>query len=267
MISVLLSLPFLLSAMSKSIDSGYFVRQVQRLGFLPNAVSGLLCVLILGILWGVAASLGSGRCTGLSIPIAQTFLVGAILITSLQTWKQNRPSCGCYGPGLVIPPLFSIIIDVALLFGLSDIDSSSCTHESLRSISIVVVVGLLMGRASLLSPIIDFSPLAKGKKSPYPTHKERSVIAFLSNECMVCTQWYPILYALNKHYPVHIISSECTQHTKDLPCQCSTRKTILTYVESFPTVVLLHHDTVQKKWSSSPPENLLEQIQKVHYSP
>lgn len=266
MIAVLLSIPFFLSAISKSIDSGHFVRQVQRLGFLPSSVCGFLCVIILGLVWSIASSLFLGVCHGLILPFTQAFLCCAMLITVLQAWKQQRPSCGCYGPGITVPPAISIIIDLILLIGVHNLEPAPCTHESIRIILVMVIIGLFLGRTSLSSPIIDFSPIARGKKWVQPTKEEISIIAFLSIDCTTCAQWQPVLNALNKHHPVQIITSQCDEDRNKTPCIRWTRKQMLKYVESFPTIILLHHDTIQKKWDSSPPENLLEQIQQVHYS-
>lgn len=264
MISVFLSLPFLLSAVSKSLDSGYFVRHIQRLGFLPNSVCGLISVLLLAILWGISTALMFGYCYGLIIPIAQVFLLLATLITAIESWKQKRPSCGCYGPGLAVSPSISIMINIIVIVGLSTLQNSTCTHTSLRTMLVCMLIGIVMGRLSQSSPLIDFSSIATGKKWSTKSDHEWQVVAFLSNECEVCHLWKPVLHALHKHYPVHIITADCT--LEKVPCSSWTRKRILTHIESFPTLLLLHNNVITKKWSSTPPQNLLEQIQKLHYA-
>ena len=264
MISFFLALPFLLSALSKSLDSGFFVRQIQRLGFLPNSVSGLASVLILAVIWGITACLMLGHCYELIVPLAQGFLFFAALITALQAWKQNRPSCGCYGPGLIVPPSISITINVVVIFGLTTLGPSTCTHDSLRTTIIFVLAGIILGRFSQKSPLIDFSPIAVGNVWKTKTSHEVQVVAFLSQECDVCHLWVPVLNALHKHHPVHILTTTCSSETT--PCSSWTRKKMLTYVESFPTIMLLSNNIITKKWSSPPPQNLLEQIQKAHYA-
>ena len=262
MISFFLAVPFCLSALSKSLDSGFFVRQIHRLGFVPNSVCGFASVVILAALWGISSSLLFGHCYGLTIPLAQAFLIFATVITALQAWKQNRPSCGCYGPGLIVPPSISIIVNLLVIIGLETLEASICTHESLRTITIAAIIGVVLGRFSQSTPLVDFSPIAIGKIWKTKENQEWQVLAFLSQECEVCLQWKPVLNALNKHYPVQIRTSSCTD--SHLPCSSMDRKKMLTYVESFPTIILLHNHVIVKKWSSPPPQNLLEQIQKAH---
>lgn len=264
MISILISIPFVLSALFKSLDSGFFIRQILRLGFIPSSVGGLFGVLILAMLWCIATSLFFGYCTGFIIPLAQLFLSFATLITILQAWKQKRPSCGCYGPGIIVPPSISILINMLLFFGLSTLPPSVCTHDSVRTLSIFVLVGVVLGRMSQSSPIIDFSPIALGKKWNTEEEHEWQVISFLSQECDVCHLWKPVLNALHKHHPVHIYTTTCDDNS--VPCTSWSRKKILTSIESFPTIILLHNNTIIKKWTSPPPQNLLEQIQKAHYA-
>ncbi|MAA80131.1 MAG: hypothetical protein CL916_12830 [Deltaproteobacteria bacterium] len=262
--SVLLALPFLLSALSKSLDSGFFVRQIQRLGFLPNSVSGLLGVFILATIWGITASLLFGYCYDLIVPLAQFFLLLATLITALQAWKQKRPSCGCYGPGLIVPPSISIIVNILIIIGLNTLDISTCTHNSLRTTIVFMLIGVVLGRFSQTSPLIDFSPTAIGKIWKTKSNHEWQIVAFLSQECDVCHLWNPVLNALHKHYPVQVFTTTCT--STDIPCSSWTRKKMLTYIEAFPIILLVHNNIITKKWNSPPPQNLLEQIQKVHYA-
>ena len=264
MISLFLSLPFLLSALSKSLDSGYFLRHIQRLGFLPNSICGFVGVLLIATIWGISTSLIFGLCFGFIVPAAQIFLLFATLITVVEAWKQNRPSCGCYGPGLIVSPSISVIINIILLVGLSHLDTSTCTHSSLRIITICMIIGVVLGRFSQSSPLIDFSPTAIGKIWRTKTKYEWQVIAFLSQECDVCHLWKPVLNALDKHYPVHVLTTECS--FENVPCSSWARKKMLSNIESFPTILLLHNNVITKKWSSPPPQNLLEQIQKAHYA-
>lgn len=264
MISFFLSLPFFLSALSKSLDSGFFMRQIQRLGFLPNSVSGFASVIILALLWGLASGLAFGYCYDLIVPLAHGFLVVATLITVLQAWKQNRPSCGCYGPGIIVPPSISIAINTIVMIGLTSLHSSTCTHDSLRTIFVFMLAGIILGRFSQRSPLIDFSPVAIGNTWNTKAKHEWHVVAFLSQECEVCRRWEPVLHALHKHYPVHVLTTACPED--GIPCSLWTRKKMLTYVEAFPLIMLVHNNVIAKKWSSPPPPNLLEQIRKAHYA-
>jgi hypothetical protein len=269
MIPALIAIPFLLSSISKSIDSGFFVRQIYRLGFIPSSVASLSAVLILATLWLISGSFVLGTCQTFTIPIAQGFILLAIAITLLQWWQQRRPSCGCYGPGLPISPPISILIDVLIFVGLYTLPTSLCSHSALQPLAIFVLFGLIMGRFSLQKPLFDLSPTAIGrnwKHTSFPS--SNGIVAFISPECEVCAEWIPVLYALGKHHSVHILSfSPPPDYPPHIQYQEKTRRMILTQIEQFPTIISIQNGHIQKRWLGTPPENLLEQINPSHYAP
>ena len=261
MLSLLIGLPFLLSALSKSIDSGFFLRQLAKLR-LPTPITSLLAVLILSALWFICGSFLLSRCTSVAIPLANIFLSLAIPITIVQWFVLKRPSCGCYGPGLRVPPPISIGIDALLLVAIANIPSHTCNRDSLQIILVTVIVGIVLSRISQQSPILDLSPTALNKKWTHSSlGSEKTLVAFISPTCSTCAQWYPILMAVHRHIPVLILSSaELDDALAKLPQDLVPRKKLLSWVESFPTILILENEKVQARWRGAPKPNMLSEI-------
>ena len=261
MISFLIGIPFLLSALSKSIDSGFFLRLLAKLR-LPTPITSLLAVLIISVLWFVWGGFALSQCTSITIPMAKIFLYLAIPITLVQWFVLKRPSCGCYGPGLRVPPAISIGIDVLLLIAISKLPFHSCTRESLQFLLVPVIIGIVLSRMSQKSPLLDLSPTAINKKWTHPSlGNDRTLVAFISPTCSTCSQWYPILLAVHRHLPVLVLSSaELEDSLAELPQEIVSRQRLLSWVESFPTILILEQEKIQVRWRGAPKPNMLSEI-------
>ena len=261
MISFFIGIPFFLSAITKSIDAGHFLRQIGKLR-LPTPITSLIAVCVLSTLWFLAGSLLISRCTSIAIPLAKLFLFLAIPLTVIRWILHKRPSCGCYGPGIRVPPIYSIGIDTALLIGLSNLSATTCTRESLQFLLIPIILGVVLSRMSQQKPLLDLSPTAVKKRWTHHSFgKDKGLIAFVSPKCAVCAQWFPILQAANRKIPVLIVSTEEFEHAfPNLSQKILPRKKLLSWVESFPTVLLIENEIIEARWRGIPKSNMLDHI-------
>ena len=264
--TLILALPFLLSALTKSIDSGRFLRQILRLGGFPKSLSPILTTCTIAILWFISMALLFGSCLSLAVILIRVFLFIAIVATLVQWLQQQRPSCECYGPALPISPQMSIAIDIALLWGTSFLPLDVCTHTNMKEILPCVLFGIILARISSTKPILDLSKTGIGKKWTMTlSDTETMLVAFVSPECPICAQWLPILYALSKEHSIHIIS---TTKPEFLPESIrffpQDRKKILTDIEQFPLVLRIENNIIVKKWDEKPPQTILEEINTTH---
>jgi len=261
MISFFIGIPFFLSAITKSIDTGHFLRQIGKLR-LPTPITSLIAICTLSTLWFLAGSLLFSRCTLIAIPIAKLFLFLAIPLTLIRWVLHKRPSCGCYGPGIRVPPLFSILIDSALLIGLSNLSTTTCTRDSLQILLIPIILGVVLSRMSQQKPLLDLSPTAIKKRWIHHSFgKGKGLIAIVSPKCSICSQWFPVLQAANRHIPVLVFSPE--EVDGGFPKLSQTilpRKKLLSWVESFPTVLLIENEIIQARWHGVPKPNMLDHI-------
>lgn len=264
--TLLIALPFLLSAITKSIDSGRFFRQISRISLFPKTFIPFITPFTIGIIWFVSTALILQSCLSLTRILIQGFLTIGILATLIQWIQQKRPSCECYGPALPVSPPMSITIDIAILWSTTHLVTDECTHTDIKKILMGVVFGVILARISSRKPILDLSKTGLGKRwTLTPSEKENFFVAFLSSECPICAEWLPILYACSKHHSVQIISATKPDFLPDsIHFIQRDRKNILRDIEHFPLVLWVKEEVIIKKWEEKPPQNLLEQINTTH---
>ena len=267
MLSILIALPFLLSAISKSIDSGFFLRQLARSTKFPQTILPVFALCVLGINWLLVAGFLTKNCSFVIIPIAVFYLLCATLVTIIQWIKTQKPSCGCYGPGIVVHPLLSISINILCLFGISLLEQNDCTVNHLQIDGVTVLAGLILARFSAFRPLIDLSPTAIDKiwtQTPHYNGKLH-LVAFLSPNCDSCKEWLPVLITIHKKIPVHIITADSfTGMPQSVHIEKSTKKIIFQKIELFPTVLAIKDRKILQRWLLSPSQNILEEIARLN---
>ena len=261
MIPVFIALPFALSALTKSIDCGFFLRQLGRSIPLPQPLIPIVALTVLAMNWFLVIALVLNTCIFFVRPIAIGYLSIASIFSLIYWIKYKRPSCGCYGPAVSVHPLLSITINMICINLILGLTSTACTHQSLQYIFITILIGVLLGRQSIHRPLIDLSATAVGKMWIKDDALPLNVIAYLSPKCTSCQSWLPALNIISKQQPVTVISaSPISGLSPSIIQQRQSRRAILKEIEYFPTVLVVKQQRIMQRWVEKSPQNILEEI-------
>ena len=265
MISFMVALPLLIAAISKSVDSGFFLRSLDRILPIPKILLPLCALVILGINWFLVSGLLFQNCSFFIRPLGFVFLGMATLITLIRWLIRPSHSCDCYGPGITVHPLLSVLINIACLVGLWFLPMTPCVLGDIQYNASLVMVGIILGRFSVDAPLWDLSATAPGKiwkeeAIPHSTH----IVAYLSPSCASCTPWFPLLISAHRTIPVSIVGSEeFVQLPETLFLLHKENEQIFQRIERFPTVLAIKDHRIVHRWRKSPPQNFLEEIARL----
>ena len=261
MIAFLVAIPFAISALTKSIDSGFFLRQIGRTTSLPQVLIPIVALIVLALNCFLVMALVLNNCGFITRPLGIGYLAIASVLSLTHWFAHKRPSCGCYGPALNVHPLLSISINVTCIALLCYLPNSTCTHQSLQYILIFMLLGVIIGRQSIHKPLIDLSVTAEGKTWTKGAKAPLQIVAFLSPQCSSCQTWISALNVLSKQHPVVVVSySEINSLTPSIIRQHQSRRAILREIEYFPTILLIKKQLIVKRWVEKSPQNILEEM-------
>ena len=209
MLSFLIAIPLLIASVTKSVDSGFFLRTLYRLLPIPKILLPIVVLFILATSWFVVAGLILQNCSFFIVPLGIAYLTIATFVTLIRWLLRPSHSCDCYGPGISVHPILSICINLACISALFFVPTTSCLAADLQYNGTLVIIGIILARLSTYTPIWDLSLTAPQKiwKDEAISHKTH-IVAYLSPSCDSCSRWLPILISAHRNIPLYIISDE-----------------------------------------------------------
>jgi len=279
---------FLITGIAKAINSKQFIQHIFRYRLLPRQTVIPVAISFIALECALGAAIIFHIFPQWLVPGSILLLLGLSALTLWSTVSGRTEDCGCYGGLLIIPPKYSILLNLGyiLLLGIAWLNPSADHHTQTWQwvfCLLVLVSTSVLSWQSRNKPLVDFIRLKVGnrwkrrwlKNSPHDLLKGSHFIVFLSQECPYCKRWVPFLNVMStqKDLPqtlgIMSLTREELEEFKDeqmvrFPL-VSMDKLLLGYmVDAFPTAILVEDGVITGKWIGTIPEEYLDRIKQYY---
>ena len=203
--SIILFIGFwlLLTGLIKSGNPILFILHINKLEIFPTKSGALIALILTEFECASGLALILGFMLGELIPFLILFLLLAVIVSWWGLWRGKTSDCGCYGNAFWLTPQLSSLINLVLIlllyFSWSKLrvaENSDLQWKSWLIAGFLLVVNIAF-KHSLAKPLLDLSPLKKGKLwktkwlpiMPDLSEMEQVLVVFLRLGCSECRSW------------------------------------------------------------------------------
>ncbi len=271
-LAAIVGMMFFVSGMSKAIHSGPFLSHIQQLGWVPMAMTPVVCVAVTGCELGLAAALLLYVQPVLSLPAALAMLFTLTLVSVVGYVQGAIEHCGCYGRWLRLTPMQGALLNVLLALMLVAswvlMDPVTLTETDVRAPLLAVALGVFMAGRSGDEPFIDMAPTRIGERweaewiSTLTIPSEvPALIAFVNPQCKLCMNWtQPLKRVSDRHqWPLHVVVSESQlEKAQELlvpgfVIHTVSAKQLVWLVDTVPSVLQIRGGVIEARWTGRVP--------------
>lgn len=281
LVTSLIGLFFILTALLKAFYSRLFIVHVRRFRLFPERPAALLAILLIEFEAGLGAAILLGIYPELLIPLAGCLV---LLFTLLNAWGyrfRQLENCGCYGGLIRVNRRQSQTVNVLLAFMLGvcwyfrDRDHLTDPRHLYYVICLVLIVHLL-AKKTVVKPAFDLLRMKIGKpwnRNWFDIDTENQPQAcylffFLDRQCLLCRAW---IHQLERVSPeafrcrMVVLTTAAGKKSSleqdfshlQLPVQIINENVMRLLSGQLPLAVSVNAGMIVAKWSGSFPEGEL----------